>query len=139
MPAYSPTQIPTPTPETAPFWEATKRGELLFQRCTVDGTTFMYWRREPFCPACRSGKVETLTASGRGFVYSYVINQRNMPGMLPAPPSVIALVELDEGPRLVAALSDVDPTPAGVQLDMPVTVRFEQRGDQAVPYFVPEI
>jgi uncharacterized OB-fold protein len=51
---------------------------------------------------------------------------------------VIALVELAEGPRLAAALTDVDPTPAGVQLDMPVAVRFEQRGDQAVPYFVPE-
>ena len=131
--------VPTPTPETAPFWEAAKRGELLFQRCIVDGTTFMYWRREAFCPVCRSVKVETVPASGRGFVYSYVINQRNMPGTLPAPPSVIALIELDEGPRVVAALSDVDPTPAGVQLDMPVAVRFEQRGDQAVPYFVPEI
>lgn len=138
MPAQRPLPVPTPTPETAPSWEATKRGELLFQRCTVDGTTFMYWRREAFCPVCRSGKVETVAASGRGFVYSYIINQRDMPGMAPASPSVIALVELDEGPRLVAALSEVDPTPAGVQLDLRVAVRFEQRGDQAVPYFVPE-
>jgi uncharacterized OB-fold protein len=133
-----PLPVPVPTPETEPFWAAAKRGELLIQRCAVDGTAFAYWRRDAFCPACRSDKVETVRSGGRGFVYSFIINQRDLPGMLPPAPSVIALVELDEGPRLVAALAGVDPTPEAVHLDMRVAVRFAPRGNQAVPYFVPE-
>lgn len=130
--------VPVPTPETQPFWEAAKRGELLIQRCSVDGTAFAYWRRDAFCPVCRTGKVETVPSAGRGFVYSFVINQREMPGILPPAPSVIAIVELDEGPRLVAAVSEVDPTPESVHINSRVAVRFAPRDGHSVPYFVPE-
>jgi uncharacterized protein len=131
--------MPTPTPETEDFWKATKNGELLLQRCADDGTTFLYWRRDAFCPTCRSDRIDTVRACGRGFVYSFVINQRDMPGLVPPAPSVIALVELDEGPRLVAALTEVDPTPEAVHLDQRVVVRFDDRDGHAVPYFVPEV
>jgi uncharacterized OB-fold protein len=51
---------------------------------------------------------------------------------------VIAIIELDEGPRLAAVLREVEPTPDGVQLDMRVVAKFEQRAGQSVPCFVPE-
>jgi uncharacterized OB-fold protein len=79
-----------------------------------------------------------VPSSGRGSVYSFVINQIDMPSLLASAPSVIAIVELDEGPRLAAVLGEVDPTPDGVQLDMRVVAKFEQRAGQSVPYFVPE-
>jgi uncharacterized OB-fold protein len=138
MTAYGPLSLPTPTPETQNFWAAAGHGELLIQRCRTDGTYFSYWRKDAFCPTCRSADVEDAVASGHGFVYSFVINQRDLPGILPPAPSVIALVELDEGPRIAAALSEVQATPEGVDLDMRVEVRFDRRGDFAVPYFVPE-
>jgi uncharacterized protein len=126
-----------PAPETEPFWEAAKRGELLIQRCAVDGTAFPYRRRDALCAVCRSRKLEAVTSAGRGFVYSFVTDQRQMPGILPPAPSVIVLVELDEGPRLVAALSEVDPASEAVHPNMRVAVRFAAHR-YAVPYFVPE-
>lgn len=139
MSAFGPFSIPSPTPETREFWDATKRDELLIQRCSQDGAAFLYWRKKPFCPSCGSSdNIETVAARGTGFVYSFVIDERGMPGILPPAPHVIALVELDEGPRLVAALEEIDPTPDAVTLDLRVQVRFDKRGEEVVPYFIPE-
>ena len=67
---------------------------------------------------------------------SYVINQRPHPAW--DAPYAIAIVELDEGPRMMSNIVGCDQTPEALQLDMPLTVTFENvSGDIALPLFTP--
>ena len=65
---------PKPTPETQHFWDGTAAGELRLQRC--DACANVYFPPRPFCPSCASRKVSIFKASGKGTLYSYVINHR---------------------------------------------------------------
>ena len=99
---------PKPTPETQHFWDGTQAGELRLQRC--DACANVYFPPRPFCPSCASRKVSIFKASGKGKLYSYVINHRPAaPGF--TPPYAIAIVELDEGPRLMSNILDCPQTP----------------------------
>ena len=64
-----------------------------------------------------------------------MINHRAAPGF--TAPYVIAVVELDEGPRLLTNLVEVDPDLDALPLDLPVEVVFESVGDTALPVFRP--
>ncbi|MCH8090644.1 MAG: Zn-ribbon domain-containing OB-fold protein [Chloroflexi bacterium] len=114
--------LPTPTPETRPYWDALKEHRLLIQRCKECQRAYFYPR--PFCPRCFSFNVEWFEASGRGKLYSFVINHRPAPGFGPEP-YVIAVVELDEGPRMMTNLIDVEPDPDKISCDMPVRIVYE--------------
>ena len=81
--------------------------------------------------------MEIFRASGSGTLHSYVINHRAAPGF--NPPYVIAVVELDEGPRLLTNLVDVEPDPDTLVLDVPVEVRFETVGEAALAVFRPRM
>jgi uncharacterized OB-fold protein len=127
-------QVPVPTPETAHFWEGTKKDELRLQRCQSCDAT--YFPPRPFCPACASKEVEVFAASGKATLYSYVINH------LPHPafdgPYAIAVVELKEGPRMMTNIVDVEQTPEALLLDMPLEVTFEPLTEEiSLPYFRP--
>ena len=98
-------RLPTPTPETQHFWDGTLEGEIRLQRCSECAHT--YFPPRPFCPSCASRHVEVVAASGRGTLYSYVINQRSMPGY--EAPYSIAVVELDEGPRMMTNIVEMRP------------------------------
>ena len=75
-------------------------------------------------------------ASGKGFLYSYVIHHRPAPGF--TPPYSIAVVELEEGPRMMTNIVDCPQTPEALQLDMKVQVKFEKIDDKiTLPLFVP--
>jgi len=127
--------VPQPTPETAPFWEGCARGELRVQRCRACARH--YFPPRPFCPRCHSGDVEWVRASGRGTLHTYVINHRPARGFEADGPYAIAIVELDEGPRLMSNIVGVASTPENLRLDMPVVVTFEARGDLMIPQFRP--
>lgn len=125
---------PQPTPETMHFWEGTHAGELRLQRCHSCRKT--YFPPRPFCPECASRDVAMFRASGRGRLYSYVIHHRPVPGF--TPPYAIAVVELDEGPRMMTNIVDCPQTPEALQLDMPVEVAFEKIDDEiTLPLFRP--
>lgn len=134
MPDKSKIPLPIPTPETAHFWAGTKTGELRLQKC--DECAHTYFPPRPFCPSCASKRVSVFKASGRGFLYSYVINQRPHPAFDGA--YSIAIVELEEGPRMMTNVVNVDQTPEALQLDMPLEVIFEALNDDiSLPYFQP--
>ncbi len=76
-----------------------------------------------------------MRASGLGSLYSYVITHRAAPGF--EAPYVIAEVELDEGPRMLANLVDVAPDPEQLPLDLALEVTFESFGEVALPRFRP--
>ena len=128
---------PKPTPETAPYWEAANRGELRIQQCNVCSRHYFYPRNA--CPHCGSTDVTWVTVSGRGRLHTYVINHRPAPGFEEEAPYAIAVVELEEGPRMMANIVGVPNTPDELELDMPLEVRFESRGEQMVPVFTPAV
>jgi uncharacterized OB-fold protein len=126
---------PKPTPETQHFWDGTQAGELRLQRC--DACANVYFPPRPFCPSCASRKVSVFKASGKGKLYSYVINHRPAaPGF--TPPYAIAVVELDEGPRMMSNIIDCPQTPEALELDMKLEVAFEKLDDKiTLPLFRP--
>jgi uncharacterized OB-fold protein len=125
--------LPAPTPETAPYWDGARAGELRIQRCRACSQAYFYPR--PYCPQCGSADVEWFTATGRATLASYIISERAAPGF--EAPYVIAIVELEEGPRMMTNIVEVEPVPERLVLDMPLEVRFEDRGEIAVPVFAP--
>ena len=126
--------MPQPTPESKPFFDALKERRLLIQRCEECGLGYYYPR--PFCPACLSDRVEWEQASGRGKLYSFVINQRAAPGFVA--PYIIAVVELEEGPRMMTNLVDIEPDPELVRCEMPVEIVFDDVDDDfTLPRFRP--
>jgi uncharacterized OB-fold protein len=126
---------PVPTPETQPFWDGCAAGELRIQRCLDCGQPYFYPR--PVCPACGSANVEWFTASGEATLYSYVINHRPAPGFEDEAPYAIAVVQLAEGPRMMTNLTGAPHVPEDLELDMPLRVTFERRGEVSVPMFAP--
>lgn len=126
--------LPEPTPETQHFWDGCKEGELRLQRC--DDCTHVYYPPRPFCPNCSSRSVSVFAASGRGTLASYVINHRPHPAF--GEPHSIAIVELEEGPRMASNVVGCPQTPEALQLDMPLTVKFEAMSDDiTLPLFEP--
>ncbi|NUP66014.1 MAG: Zn-ribbon domain-containing OB-fold protein [Nonomuraea sp.] len=126
---------PKPTPDTQPFWDGTAAGELRIQRCQTCARHYFYPR--PSCPHCGSDDVEWVRATGRATLYSYVINHRPAPGFEGEGPYAIAVVELEEGVRMMTNIVGVANTPDDLPLDMELQVVFEQRGDVHVPLFEP--
>lgn len=128
--------VPRPTPETQHFWDGCKRGELILQRCKDTGKA--YFPPRPFSPFTGSKNVETFKASGRGVLYSYIINHRQPPNFEMEAPYAIAVVQLDEGPRVMTNIVDCPQTPEALQLDMPVEVVFQRLTDDVdLPLFRP--
>jgi uncharacterized OB-fold protein len=125
--------VPQPRSEARPFWDGAKRSELWIQRCDTTGRAFFYPRT--YSPFVTGGPVSWFRASGRARLFSYIIDHRAPAAFGPA--NIIAVVELDEGPRMMTNLVDVEPDPDRLELDMPLSVRFEKRGDWAVPVFGP--
>jgi uncharacterized OB-fold protein len=127
--------LPVPTPETRHFWEGTRAGELRLQRCHA--CRHSYFPPRPFCPACGQREVEVFQASGRATLYSYVIHERPMPGF--EPPYAIAVVALEEGPRMMTNIVGCPQTPEALVLDMPLRVNFDAISEEiALPLFEPD-
>lgn len=128
--------LPTPTPETRPFWEAAKRHELLLPRCRQCGPFFFYPRAT--CPRCLTTDIEWKAVSGRGTLHTFTIvhrGARNFP--LPSP-YVMAIVELDEGPRMMTNLVGVKPDPETLEIGMPVEVTWaDVTPEVTLPHFRP--
>ena len=86
------------------FWEAAGRHELVIQRCTSCGHYQFYGR--PFCLACGANDVAWVPARGTGTIYSMTTVRMEL-GEPFAPPYIVAIVELDEGPRLTTNIVGV--------------------------------
>lgn len=119
--------------DTAFFWEGADNGKLLIQHCTACDT--LRHPPGPMCPHCRSLEWDTVQASGRGTLYSFVI--MHYPLIPPFDyPNPIGLVELEEGSRLVTQLVDVKLT--DIEIGMSVEVVFNEVEEGLVlPQFRP--
>ena len=127
-----PRPAPIPDSESAPFWAASLEGRLLVQRCPSCGHAQLYARAH--CLVCRQ-PVVWEQASGFGTVYSFtVIRQNPSRAFRQLLPFVVALVDLEEGPRLMTNI--VGSTPEEVQVGAAVRVVWEQVSTEAaLPMF----
>jgi len=116
--------------DTEFFWAGTRAGELRIQRMP-DGTL-----RHPPVPAIwqdKSEPVDYQVASGRGTVFSYVVHHApKVPGR--QLPFVVALVELEEGVRMLGELRGIEADK--VEVGLAVQVDFEKLDDEtALPFW----
>lgn len=133
---YEPLPAPAPdiAPETAAFWGATTRGVLLVQRCGDCGIHLWYPRY--LCAACHSTNLVNVEATGRGTIYSFTLTTRGIVDYAACGPYVLALVELDEGPKMMTNIVEADP--ATLSIGQAVEVVFHDAGaDAALPRFRP--
>ena len=118
---------PPPDPELGPYHAAAAEGRLIVQRCDACGHAQLYPRLH--CTRCRSS-VHWEDASGLATLYSFtVIRQHFVRPFRDLVPYVVALVDLDEGPRLMTNLVDVELDE--VRVGMRVEARFEPVGEDA--------
>ena len=125
----------SPSPDAVPFWKACERGELLLPYCLRCERFFFYPRT--LCPTCGSRELDWRPVSGRGTLYTFCIHHvPPLPRFAGSVPFVTAIVELEEGPRMMTLLVDVEPDPSLIHCDAPVEVVFTTDGDgRAVPVF----
>ncbi|MEO5877685.1 MAG: OB-fold domain-containing protein [Streptosporangiaceae bacterium] len=110
--------------DTEFFWDGAKEGELRIQRCAECGV--LRHPPGPMCPRCHATKRDYVVASGRGTVFSFVVHHHPpVPGR--TPPYVVALVELEEGVRIIGNLLC---DPAAVSIGMPVELTFQKIDDE---------
>jgi uncharacterized protein len=123
--------IPQPTTDTVEFWQACNQGKLLIQQCDVCERKQHYPR--PFCIHCQSERVRWVETSGRGSIYSVTTVHRSANPAFDADiPYVIALIELDEGVRMMMNL--IGPKRHIARVGDRVRIHYEQRSpEQKIP------
>ncbi len=117
-------------PDTGPeqhFFEALEDGRFEIQKCGRCGAFGFYPRI--LCVRCGSTDLEWVAARGKGFVYSTTTVRTG------AEPYNISLIDLEEGPRLMAAVIDCNPD--DVRIGMPVTAVVRSRDGKPAVFFVP--
>ena len=126
MPEYT-KPIPMADEESKPFFEGARRHELMLMRCRNCGA----WRlpSRPRCPDCWSTDTEWARASGRGTLYSFgIMHQKMHPAFADEVPYQFAIVELEEGPRLVSNI--VDCPNEELRVDMPIEAVFDDVSEE---------
>jgi uncharacterized OB-fold protein len=125
--------VPATTPETEPFWKAANEGVFLLQRCPDCGKTQYHYRA--LCAHCMSDKIEDFPSSGRGTVWTYSVVYRNgTAGYTEKTPYVVALVELEDGVKVITNVVGGDPEAVTFGTEVELTFAKTSQG-QAIPLF----
>lgn len=125
--------LPVIDHDSAPYWEAAREGRLDIPLCGDCGKHHFYPRA--ICPYCHSDNLKFDTVSGRGVVHTFTIARRPAgPAFADDVPYVVALIELEEGPRMMSRIQTDDPET--VQIGARVEVTFVKATDEITfPYF----
>lgn len=123
--------LPSVTPLTQPYWDGLAQGELRHQRCAACHHAWLPAREE--CPRCLSTDVAWQRAGGGGRIISWVVyHTATHPSFADRLPYNVAVVELDEGPRLITNIC----APADeLAIELPVVLRIEQESGISIPRF----
>lgn len=131
-------ELPAPiaNADSQEYWAAARDDRLLIRKCRSCGKTHFLPRH--LCPACWSTDLEWIVSSGRGTVHSFtVIRRASLPEFATRVPFVVALIDLKEGPRMMANILGEDALQT--RIGDAVEVRFEARAEGAkIPQFVRE-
>ena len=124
--------LPQLTPETEFFWTSGKDGVLRFRRCADCGA--LQHPPGPICRDCGSSDLAPDRVAGKGVVVGFTVNHHRWSPAFP-PPYVVAIVALDEDPRIRLTTNLVGVDPSEVEVGQRVEVRFEQVEDVWLPIF----
>ena len=129
--------LPVPDPLTKTYWDSVKAHAMQVQKC-ADCSQFVFYPRS-VCPHCGSRSLNWTAVSGRGKVYGFTIShQKGMPNFGNDVPYTIAVVELEEGCRMMTNLVGIDPDPAKIKVGMDVVVQYDDVTDaMTLPKFKP--
>ena len=120
---------PVANADSAPYWDAARERRLLIRSCRACGTKHFMPRY--LCPACWSDQLEWVPSAGKGSVHSFsIIRRAPVATFAQKVPYVVALIDLDEGPRMVTNIVGDDAL--SVRIGERVEVTFEERGDGAM-------
>ena len=126
--------LPHPTPTSQPFWDGLREGRVLLQFSPSTGEWVFYPRNR--APGSLAGDLEWREVSGEGTVYTFTVARRpTAPAWAEDVPRLIAVVELDEGPRLTTELVDVEPE--AIHIGMRVRPVFQDEGPVTMLRFAP--
>ena len=124
---------PVPDADTGPYWEGIAGGQLRLQRCDACQAVVFYPRA--VCPRCLASPLRWFTAAGTGRIYSYTVAHRAFGEFASQAPFTVALIDLDEGARMMARIVDADPGAA--RIGLPVRMVVRPIGDADLPCFQP--
>jgi uncharacterized OB-fold protein len=114
--------IPFPDTTSQTFWENARAHKLVLQQCSGCGACQFF--PQPCCRKCLSEKLQWFEANGKGKIYSFTIIHRPPSHAFEADvPYIVAIVELEEGPRLMSNIIGIPSD--DVRVDMPVEVSFD--------------
>lgn len=129
------TRLPAPVvnADSQPYWDAAREGRLVIRQCQA--CSQLHFMPRHLCPHCWSDQLAWVDAKGTGSIHSFtVVRRASDPAFASQVPYVVALIELDEGPRLMANILGEDALQSAI--GDRVRVRFEARGaDAKVPQF----
>ncbi len=128
--------IPPNSELTQPYWDAAREEKLVIQQC--NRCNHRLFPPAAHCPKCGAAELAWTPVSGKGVVYTCTVAHRPPHPVLAAQcPLVIAVIELEEGPRMMSNVINCDP--GAVQIGMPVQVAFEPIDDSnmLLPVFQP--
>ncbi|GMA57150.1 hypothetical protein GCM10025858_16530 [Alicyclobacillus sacchari] len=129
--AMQPKPIPIQDTDSSPFWKGCRQGVLRIQLCEGCGRHVFYPRS--VCPHCMSESLVWINAKGVGTVYTYTVVHRGFGPFQDEVPFTMALVDLDEGVRMMTRIVDAGD---GIHIGDRVEVVFCERDDGVVlPYF----
>jgi uncharacterized protein len=127
-------QLPEPcaNADSQVYWEGARDHRLMIRKCNDCGE--LHFMPRYLCPHCWSNRLDWVEAKGSGTVHSYtVVRRASAPAFNQRVPYVVALIELDEGPRMMANILGKDAL--DVSIGDRVQVTFESRGNGALPQF----
>lgn len=111
----------TEDPQTAPFWAGTKKHELWVRKCQDCGE--YQWPPRPMCINCHNCDFEWVQVSGKGKLYTYtIINRAFNLAFEKDVPLGLAIVALDEGPRMIGNSTGMKPE--DLKIGMPMEAAF---------------
>ena len=120
---------PVPTPDSRPFWNGLAEQTILLKHCRDCDCVFHYPRVT--CPNCLSSDLDWKQASGQGTLYTYTISRRpTHPLFADEVPQFMAVVELEEGPRITSTLLNVPEDK--IQIGMALTPVFEHNEKEKI-------
>ncbi len=134
MEANTTLPLPVSNADSLPYWNAAREHRLLIRQCAE--CQALHFMPRYLCPFCWSDKLEWVESKGTGSVHSFtVIHRAPVAAFAGRTPYIVALIELDEGPRMMANIVGGDAL--SVCIDDRVDVTFEDRGDGAmIPQFI---
>ena len=122
-------------PLNTPYWQSLANGRLSYQRCRSCGHAWLPARSQ--CPSCLQADWEWTPASGKARLISWVVYHHAYHESFAARlPYTVAVVELDEGPRMTSNVVGVG-DPERLKTDQRLCLKIESEGSTCVPRFTP--